>query len=226
MTSNRYTLVKNTLGRRVVVFCGCRTIHLSSLVLCAVRVVHESHLKKRLTNDYQWKERHAVTRLMFLQDLYIVLCPSSRLYPRSVGHLHSLEWETAPSVLCCVRLWPWKKSLSKRSFATLSEHGQRMVRERSERGRRRYSSCQLGFNRPSEDFASTQPFRRRSITTKAPVRSQAASLGICDVQIGSKAEFSPSTSGLPCLFHSSSAQYPLIYNQRYSISVIPTSDLK
>ena len=82
--------------------------------------------------------------------------------------------------LCCVA-WERgleKKSLSKRSFATLSGHGQRMVRARSELSRKRHCTCWLSFNCPSEDFTPTQPLRRRSLTTKSPVRSHAASLGI------------------------------------------------
>jgi hypothetical protein len=121
--------------------------------------------------------------------------------------------------LCCVAS---DRGLEKISFVTIFCD---TVRARSEPGRRRYRRCQLGFNRPNEDFRSTQSFRRRSFTTKAPVRFHAASLGICDVQSGSKTEFSPSTSVLPCLFHSSNAQYQLIYDQRYVISVIPTSNL-
>ena len=133
-----------------------------------------------------------------------------------------------PFVICVVlrRTVALKKSLSKRSFATLSEHGQRMVRARSKPGRRRLCTYQLGFNHPSEDFRSTQPFRRRSLTTKGPCRSNVASLWICDVQSGSKTEFSPSTSVLPCLFDPSYAHYPLVYHQRYITPVIPTSNLK
>jgi hypothetical protein len=40
-------------------------MYLLSVVFCAVRTVHKSRVKKRLTNDNQWIERHAVTSLVF-----------------------------------------------------------------------------------------------------------------------------------------------------------------
>ena len=100
--------------------------------------------------------------------------------------------------LCCGALERGleRKSITKRPFATLSEHGKRMARARSEPGRRQYCTCQLVFKLQSQDFTSIRPFLRRSLTTKITVRFHAASLGVSDVQSGSKTEFSLNTSVL------------------------------
>jgi len=194
-------------------------MYVSSVVLCPVRDVRESRLKKRLTNDDQWKERQAVIRLIFLT--VSICCPLSVVATLPTKCRSTTSSWARGSVICAVlRRTVTLKTIS---FVTIFCD---TVRARSKPGRRRYCTCQSGCNHPSEDFRSTQPFRRRSLTTKGPVRSHAASLGIRDLQSGSKTEFSPSTSVLTCLFDSSYAQYPLVNHQRYIISVIPTSNLK
>jgi len=75
-------------------------MYVSSVVLCPVGAVRESDLKKRLTNDDQWKERHAVIRLMLLTGSIFYLL--SVIATLGVGQLHPLEQGAAPSVLCCV----------------------------------------------------------------------------------------------------------------------------
>ena len=199
--------------------CGCRAMYVSSVVLYSVRAVRDSHLKKRLTNDDQWKERHAVTRLMFLTGS--ICCPLFIVATLPTKCRSTASSWARGSVICAVlRRTVVLKIIS---FETIFSD---TVRARSKSGRRQYCTCQSGFNQPSEDFMSTQPLRRRSLATKGPVHFQAASLGICDLQSGSNTEFSPSTSVLPCLFDPSYAKYTLVYHQRYIISVIPTSNLK
>jgi hypothetical protein len=50
-----------------------------------------------------------------------------------------------------------------------------------------------------------QAVSRRPLTAEARVRYRASPCGICGGQSGTGTGFSPSTSGFPCQFHSTSA---------------------
>jgi len=55
--------------------------------------------------------------------------------------------------------------------------------------------------------AVAQAVSRRPVTTEAPVRSHVSPCDICYGQSGTETGFSPSSSVLPCQYHSTNATY-------------------
>jgi hypothetical protein len=189
------------------------------VVFCAVRAVHkflvnEGPNRRRPVERRSFSNRNSC----FWQDIYVFLRQLSRMLRDSTHavQVDCILWSEGQyrtmCQLCCIVSM---RGLSKRSFVTRSEHGLR-----------RYSMCQLGFNYASEDLTSTKPLRRRSLTAQYRVRCHASPCGIYGIRSGSETDFSLSDSVFPCQFHSSSAQYPLVYHWHYITAAIPTCNLK